>query len=245
MKSTLIPVCFLIMSAACGGGGDDAITVVDAAIDAPVDAAIDAAIDGPPVCNAPSMVCGGVCTDVTQSEQYCGDCNTACTGGKVCNAGNCACAQDITIPPNPTWGFSLVNDTQVPGVTLGVGVLGALTTDALLVGRTTSDTMVGTPHTLSGGSVGTPPFVAYGYDVSLATMTASAAYYATEGTLTFTKICLTGAGQMAGFSATLEGAAFSAVDSLTNPVLVPGGCRYPMTGTLGTITLTYGNVTCP
>lgn len=244
--ASLVPALLSsIALAACGGGGDDTVVVVDAAIDAPIDAAIDAGIDAPPVCNAPNMVCGGQCTDVTTSEQFCGDCNTACTGGQVCEGGDCACATDITIPANPSFAFSQLQNQG--GLTIGIGVLADATVNVLVVGKAGADVAINTPHTLSGASLGTPPFAAFGYDVDIGSMTASAAYYATEGTLTFTKICLADSmtGQQAGFAGTLTNAAFSAVDSLMNPVLVPGGCRIPTTGTIASVTFSYGNVTCP
>lgn len=233
-----------IALAACGGGGDDTVVVVDAAIDAPIDAAIDAGIDAPPVCNAPNMTCGGQCVDVTTSEQYCGDCNTACSGGQVCMTGHCDCAMGLTIPSSPDFTPML---QEQGGLTLGLGIRFGGTLDVLVVGKAGADVAVNTPHTLSGMSLGTPPFAAFGYDVDIGSMTASAAYYATEGTLTFTKICLADSmtGQQAGFSGTLTNAAFSAVDSLMNPVLVPGGCRIPTTGTIPSVTFSFGNVTCP
>lgn len=243
---TILAASFVLV--ACGGGGDDTAAVDAAAIDATeIDAPIDARqIDAPPACNAPSMVCDGDCIDVTTNEQFCGDCDTSCTGGTVCTSSSCACA-DITVSTNPSFVFENVSDSNVPGATVGIGAYFASTIDALVIGRVTADTQINTPHTLSGGTVGTPPFAAFGYDIDPSSMTASAAYYATAGTLTFTKICLTTAGgQMAGFSGTLSGAVLEAVDSLQNPVLVPGGCRIPLNApaTLPTITFSYGNVSC-
>ncbi|MBL8623833.1 MAG: hypothetical protein JNK64_21165 [Myxococcales bacterium] len=241
--ASLVPALLTSISlAACGGGGDDTVVVVDAAIDAPIDAAIDAGIDAPPVCNAPNMVCGGQCTDVTTSEQFCGNCTTACSGGQVCESSACVCATDITIPASPSFFMPMVQSQG--GLTLGIGPMLGNTVDVLVVGKAGADVAVNTPHTLSGASLGTPPFAAFGYDVNISTQTASAAYYATSGTLTFTKICLADSmtGQQAGFAGTLTNATFSAVDSLMNPVLVPGGCTFDVTGT---VTFSFGNVTCP
>jgi hypothetical protein len=246
MKSaSLVPALFTsIALAACGGGGDDTVIVVDATIDAPIDAAIDAAIDAPPVCNAPNMVCGGQCTDVTTSEQFCGNCTTSCAGGTVCTSSQCVCAAGLTIPSTPDFINPMLQEQG--GLTLGIGPRFASTLDVLVVGKAGADVAINTPHTLSGASLGTPPFAAFGYDVDIGSMTASAAYYATEGTLTFTKICLADSmtGQQAGFAGTLTNAAFSAVDSLMNPVLVPGGCRIPTTGTIPSVTFSFGNTTC-
>ena len=89
-------------------------------------------------------------------------------------------------------------------------------------------------YDLAGASPGTPPFAAVGYDLDLDTLTPSASFYATRGTLTFTRICA------GGFQGTLTGAHFVAVAGLMNPTLVPNGCAFdvPM------ITFAYG-ATCP
>ena len=232
--ASLVPALLTsIALAACGGGGDDTVVVVDATIDAP------------PVCNAPNMVCGGQCTDVTTSEEFCGDCTTACSGGQICEGGDCACAADISIPATPSFFMPMVQAQG--GLTIGIGPMLGNTVDILVVGKAGADVAVNTPHVLTGASLGTPPFAAFGYDVNISTQTASAAYYATEGTLTFTKICLADSmtGQQAGFSGTLTNVAFSAVDSLMNPVLVPGGCRFPLMGTIPSVSFSFGNTTCP
>jgi hypothetical protein len=95
--------------------------------------------------------------------------------------------------------------------------------------------------------VGTPPFAAFGYDVSIASMTASAAYYATAGTLTFTKICLadTATGQMPGFAGTLTGAVFERRRQPHQPRPRPQRLHpISVPATLPTITFSYGNVSC-
>ncbi|MBK9032617.1 MAG: hypothetical protein IPL61_15110 [Myxococcales bacterium] len=237
--NALVLVCAGAL-AACGGGGDDQVVVVDAAIDAPIDAAIDAA---PPVCAPPNMMCGTDCVNVTSSEAFCGDCMTACSGGQVCTNSACGCAAGLTIPASPTFFMPQINAGLLPGATLGIGPYLGATIDLLVVGRVTADVAVNTPNTLSGANLGTPPFAAFGYDIDTASMLPAAAYYATAGTLTFTKICLedTATGQQPGFSGTLTAATFSAVDSITNPVLVPGGCTFSVPGT---VTFTFGDVSC-
>ncbi len=248
LTRALVPALALPFALVACGGGDDAATIDAAEVDAvAVDAAVDARqIDAAPVCNAPNMVCGGDCVDVTSSEEFCGDCNTSCSGGTVCTSSACLCAMNLTIPSNPSF-FMPMMQSQA-GLNVGIGPMIGTTLDILVVGKSATDAAINTPHTLSGAMVGTPPFAAFGYDVSIASMTASAAYYATAGTLTFTKICLadTATGQMPGFAGTLAGAVFEAVDSLTNPVLVPNGCRIPSDppATLPTITFSYGNVSC-
>jgi hypothetical protein len=240
LRASVSALITMFAVAACGGGGsgDDIVTVVDAAVDAAPDARIDAP---PPVCNPPNMMCGTECVDVTSSEDFCGNCMTSCSGGQVCNASVCACAANITVPANPMFAFSQVQGAGMS--TIAFGLIIGNPNNVLVVGRDTADTAVNMPHTLSGMSLGTPPFAAFGYDVDIGSMTVSAAYYATAGTLTFTKICLedTMTGQMAGFSGTLTGATFSAVDSLMNPVIVPGGCTFSVPGT---VTFSYGNTSC-
>jgi hypothetical protein len=241
MRHVFVSSFALAAICSCGGGGSD-IVVIDAAIDAtPV--VVDAAIDGPTqACAPPMMMCGPDCSDTTTDERYCGNCATSCVGGQVCTNSTCACAVGLTIPSSPSF-FMEQLSTALPGATIGIGPYFGSTIDALVVGRTTADTAINTPHTLDGTNLGTPPFVAFGYDIDIATRMPSAAYYATAGTLTFTKICLAdaGTGQMAGFSGTLSGATFTAVEGLMNPVLVPGGCSFNVAGP---VAFTYGNVTC-
>ncbi|MEZ4402477.1 MAG: hypothetical protein R3B06_20810 [Kofleriaceae bacterium] len=229
-----------VLVAACGGGGGDPIVVVDASIDAPIDAAIDAAL---PACSAPRMMCGAECVDTSSNEQACGDCTTTCTGGQVCSNSACGCPT-VTIPAAPSFLQQMVSSTLLPGATIGLGGYFGATIDALVVGRVTADTTVDVPVTLDGTNLGTPPFVAFGYDLDINTQTPAAAFYATAGTLTFTKICLADAatGQTAGFTAVLRDATFAGVEGLMNPVLTPGGCTFQAAGP---ITMTFGNVTCP
>jgi hypothetical protein len=39
--------------------------------------------------SCPTAVCGGACVDTQTSEQHCGSCGNACTGGKSCVGGQC------------------------------------------------------------------------------------------------------------------------------------------------------------
>jgi hypothetical protein len=232
-RTSLIATGLIAALAACGGDDDGGVTVIDApAIDAPIDAAIDA----PPVCNAPNMVCGGECTDVTSNEQYCGDCNTACPGGEVCTTSTCACAPAF-VPANPQGLFTMMFEQL--GLSIGISVYGASTTNILLGGISVANTEENTPYTVSP-DVGTPPFIAAGYNVDLGTQTADAAYYATAGTLTFTKICPPSSPGGAGYSGTLTNATFSAVEGLTNPVIVQDGCTFDV----ASVTFSFGDVSC-
>lgn len=217
---------------ACGGDDDGTPIVADAATDAAIDAI---PIDAPPACNAPSMVCGGECVDVTSSNEFCGDCTTACAGGEICTTSTCDCVAPF-VPAAPA-GFSQMFEQS--GFTIGLVLYGSTTTNAILVGISAANTQENTPYTVSS-TVGTPPFIAAGYDVDISTQEAEAAYYATAGTITFTKVCPASSPAGAGFSGTLTDATFSAVESLTNPVLVTDGCSF----TVPSVEFSVGDVSC-
>ncbi len=40
-------------------------------------------------CAAPSLVCGGVCVDVTSDAMHCGKCDNSCPGNQVCTKSDC------------------------------------------------------------------------------------------------------------------------------------------------------------
>lgn len=211
--------------AACGGGGNDGpVVLVDARpIDAPQ---IDAA-----VCSG--MVCDGTCIDTTTDEQHCGGCTTVCEAGKTCQSSSCMCAPSF-LPAMPSFVQQQLNTQLLPGATLGIGGMLNSTIDALVVGYPTATVRVGQPYTLSGATLGTPPFVAAGYDVDLMSFMPAASFYATTGTLTFTAVCA------GGFEGTLTNAHFVAVAGLMNPTLVPNGCAFDVPS----LSFSYGNA-CP
>lgn len=225
---------------ACGGDDDGGVTVIDAAlpIDAPVDAPIDAF-----VCNPPNTTCSGQCVDTTSNPDFCGDCNTACRGSQTCETSACECVA-ITIPASPQLFMSMLI-TDVPGLTIGAGGLLGNSIDALLVGLATAGTVEDMPYELTGNSVGSPPFVGYGYDLDTSTFEPAAAYYATSGTLTFTKICITN-NAVVGFSATVTNAVFQEVSGgLTNPTIVENGCTIGTSAApVASVSVTYGDVSC-
>jgi hypothetical protein len=226
----------LLAVPACGGGDSGgSVTLVDAA--EPIDAAVDAA----PVCSAPNMMCGADCLDVSTDEQHCGNCSTTCTAN-VCLSGVCSCPATF-LPANPRFAQAMVSDQLFDGATVGFGLMGTgVTLDVFAAGYATDDVMLNHAYPLSSSSLGnppTPPFAAIGYDLDLQGFTLSAGYYATEGTITFTKVC---DGGMAG---TLANVKFSMVSDLfTNPTLVPGGCTVPATGTIATVSFAIGTA-CP
>ncbi len=211
--------------AACSGDDGNPTVITDAReIDAPP--AIDAS-----TCNG--TVCAGTCFDTFVDEQHCGDCTTVCDPGQACQAGDCACPPSF-VPATPSFIQQQIDTTILAGATLGIGGMLNSTIDAMIVAYPTATVMVGRAYDLAGATPGTPPFAAVGYDLDLDTLTPSASFYATRGTLTFTRICA------GGFQGTLAGAHFVAVAGLMNPTLVPNGCAFdvPM------ITFAYG-ATCP
>lgn len=215
----------LALAAACSG--DDGATPIDAAVDAAVDApSIDAR-----VCTM--LTCNGADVDSCLDEQHCGDCTTTCEAGFACQAGACECPPPF-VPSSPGFVQSQVRTDILPGATLGIGGMLGSTIDALIVGYPTDTVQTAHPYDLSTGTPGQPPFVGAGYDVDLDTFTPSASFYATAGTLTFTRVCA------GGFEGTLANAHFVAVEGIMNPTLVDNACAFdvPM------VTFAYGE-TCP
>lgn len=208
---------------ACGGD-DGAATPVDAAVDAP---SIDAFVCTTLTCDGNGKIDG--CLD----EQHCGDCTTVCEAGNACQAGACACPPSF-VPASPGFVQSQIRTDVLPGATLGIGGMLNSTIDALIVGYPTANVQTNHAYDLSATAPGTPPFVGAGYDVDLNTFTPSASFYATEGTLTFTRICA------AGFEGTLTDAHFVAVEGIMNPTLVENSCAFDVP----TLTFAYGD-TCP
>ncbi|HUQ01163.1 MAG TPA: hypothetical protein VM261_01650 [Kofleriaceae bacterium] len=233
-------VALLALSGACGGD-DGGVTVVDAA----VDAVIDAVPDAPPlVCNAPSMNCGGMCVNTTNTEMYCGDCNTACTGGRLCQSSACACPT-ATPPTTVSAGLPSIA-VSAQGVLFGAS---SISGNALVAVVDPANTTLNQAYTMSEAALGDLPLAGFAINLDIQNMTAEATFAATEGTLTITDICPgTGAtfppdGRLVG---TLTNVKFSAVDGLLsgNPVITPGGCTIPATGTIPSITFTFGETSC-
>lgn len=42
-----------------------------------------------PKCDTHERLCGGVCTDITNSVKHCGDCTTVCGADERCSGGQC------------------------------------------------------------------------------------------------------------------------------------------------------------
>lgn len=242
--STTCAFAALLALGACGGGDDDAVTVVDATVDAEIDAPIDAP---PLVCNAPTMNCNGQCVNTTNDEQFCGNCTTQCPAGQICTTSSCACPTDVPTSFTGGIGIALQANTQLNTNTLDG--------NALLVGIDPTMAMTGQGYTLSAATLGMLPSVGYGVGFSVNTGTGSfnvdAAFAATEGTLTFTTVCPDTSGGLpnipnGGVVGTLTNVKFQAVDGLLSgtPTIVEGGCTLPATGTYASISFTLGNGSC-
>lgn len=216
---------FAAVAACSGDDGGGPVTVIDAAVDAAPDAPIDA-----PACTG--MVCNGGCVDTQTDEDFCGNCSTACTDGEACFSGDCMCPPAF-VPESPSFLLNQIR-TDIPQTQLGIG--GYITTeiDVLIVAKPDAAPL-NTPFPLTGATLGTPPFVAAGYDIDQATMEPTAAYYATAGTVTFTRQC------QGGFAGVASNVTFSAVTGgFTSPMIVPNGCTF----TVPTVNFAYGAV-CP
>ena len=213
---------FGVLGAACSGDGG-VVVAVDAAIDAKV---VDAS-------TCQGMICGGECLDTTLDEQHCGSCTTVCDPGEACQLSNCACPPSF-VPAAPNFVQQQIDATLLPGATLGIGGMLNSTIDAIIVAYPTATVQVNHNYDLAGATAGSPPFVAAGYDINLDNFTPSASFYATRGTLRFTKVCAD------GFAGTLTSGHFVAVMGLMNPTLVPNGCAFDVP----TMAFAYGNA-CP
>lgn len=230
----------LAITAACGGG-DDAVTVVDAA----PDAAIDAPTDAPPlVCNPPTMNCGGQCVNTTNDPMFCGNCTTVCNGGRICSTSQCMCP-NVTVPTSVSGGGGTFAGV-FQGVLFGSSTFSG---DALVAVADPMNTMLNQDYVLSEATLGQLPTVGFAVNLMIANPpTADATFAATEGTLRITSLCEGSGGfpPNGRISGTLTNVKFSAVDGLLsgNPVITPGGCTLPPTGTIPSITFTFGDPNC-
>lgn len=233
MRLRLVSIASFALLSTLAACGDDSGTEF---IDASVPDAVPAPPDAEPfVCTAPTPDdCGGVCVDLDSSEATCGDCDTSCTGGEYCNSGTCECPPAF-VSENPSFLFEQVDDTQLPGSVIGFGVFSNGGGHVLAAGYVTADTMVNEPYEFNDNPLEFP-LLAAGYNVDVQTQQLDAAFAATAGTITFTEIC------DGGFAGVATNVTFSGVDSITNPVIVPGGCEFTVKGT---ITFSYGTDCTP
>ncbi|HVV85001.1 MAG TPA: hypothetical protein VHE35_18180 [Kofleriaceae bacterium] len=215
-------VALALAGAACSGDDGGGVTVDAQEIDAAVDA---------PACTG--MVCDQVCLDTSTDHDHCGSCTNMCGADQQCRDSQCACPEGF-IPAEPAFVQQQISTNTLPGATLGIGGLLETEIDALIVGYPTDSVEVNHPYALTGESLGTPPFAAAGFNIDLNSFMPAAAFYATSGTVTFTKVCA------AGFEGTLTDAHFAQVAGIMNPTLVPDGCSFDVPS----VTFAYGDV-CP
>lgn len=209
---------FALVSVAAAACGDDGGTTF-------IDAAVPDAVPIPPdaeplVCSGSTPDdCNGLCVNLDTSEATCGDCDTSCTGGEFCNQGTCECPPAFVVQ-DPSFVFEQIDSSQIPNTTIGFGVFSNGGGHVLAVAYSTNPaTAVGTPIPLDTDPL-TMPLIGAGYNVDVQSQTFDAAFAATAGEITFTTIC------DVGFSGTATNVKFSGVDSLTNPVVIPGGCEF-------------------
>lgn len=213
----LVALCVPI--AACGGGDDAIALVIDAG---PPDAEIIPDAE-PFVC--PDDECDTVCVNFDTDEATCGDCDTQCQGGAVCQTGTCACPPAF-VPATPVFLFDQLTD-MIPGAITGFGIYSAAGTHALGAAYPLMDDGVtpaltlNMPYDLTGALEA--PGIFAGYNVNLQEMAADAAYAATDGTITFTEICA------GGFTGHADEVTFTGIMSFDNPTPDPSGCSFTVT----------------
>lgn len=67
--------------------------------------------DGGINCDPPLQLCGIDCVDTTADPRYCGDCETECASGWVCEGGRCVDPGDCRINDTGCTGFSYCDET--------------------------------------------------------------------------------------------------------------------------------------
>jgi hypothetical protein len=194
-----------------------------------------ATIKLPDASSCPVASCGGVCVDTTTDKQHCGSCTNACTQtGSTCGGTPAACGCPAAFLPasHTDAGSDLV--TAFGGATLAIGLESAANgTNGVVIGYDPATIQTAHAYDLSTVTAGTRPYVQAAYGFDLMTFIPSAAFYATAGTLTFTKACAN------GVVGTLTGATFKASTNVSNPMIDLAGCGF----TMPTVTFTIG--ACP
>lgn len=161
--------------------------------------------DEAPAC--PSLACGGQC---------------CASYGRVCAASaTCSCPDASMLPAEFTTGITVIDPNQVPGA-LSAAIIFTDTTGAthtFVVGYR-ADTAVGTDLPLAPLGTGVTPFAALGWRVSFATQSSRTGYYATTGSVRFTRACLD------GVAGTLSGLTFTEQTATSDQTPLPGGCSF-------------------
>ena len=233
MRLRLVSIASFALLSALAACGDDSGTEF---IDASVPDAVPPPPDAEPfVCTNPTPDdCNGVCVDLDSSEATCGTCETSCTGGEYCNGGDCECPAAF-VAANPSFVFEQIDGSQIPDTVIGIGVFSNGGGHVLATAYSTlkGETEVGVEYTFDADPL-TMPLLGAGYNVNVQTQQLDSAFAATAGTIEFTEIC------DVGFSGVATDVTFSGVESLFNPVIVPGGCTFDV----ASVTFSYGEP-CP
>ncbi len=185
---------------------------------------------------APPPPDAAVCDlDVSEDEANCGACDHLCHGGEVCKDASCECPGGV-VPPFvfPTGFeqfFGLGGFQLVLAPTLGLGSI-----NGLIFGYDTG-LPLDTDIDLATVPLGSTPFVASAVGLDIETMALDASYFATSGTIKFTKRCET------EIEGTLRNATFNGVTGgLLGggiPMPDPDGCVVQVT------TLSFHLATAP
>jgi hypothetical protein len=207
--------CVLLATLALAACGNDGGSGADAPPLVPV---VDAMPPPPDAFVCTQTMCGMDCVDTTTDEFNCGMCGRMCQSGASCTMSDCVCPPSF-LPAVLDQGFMEQVTDQFPGAYVALYPFFEGIVNLAAVGYPMVGTQIGMDYTLTD-QLGTPPFVAAGYNLDIQTQTAQAAFYATSGTLNFTTACNVGA------TGTLTNATFQAVESITNPVIDPNGCTF-------------------
>jgi len=218
--ASLAPLALAVALVIPACGGDDPPA---APADGPPAPSSDAAVDGPTTTadSGPSTDGNAACDPF------------ACQGGAHCMGNACVCPQPFVTNPLDYSGF--VN-ALVPfqGNLLAARQFSdphESYDNAIIAGLSMASTQQGTEYTLGGGANPlTPPFLGVGYNVVIAQPPdADGGFYATSGTITFTRICPPPVpGQPGGgIEAVANNVHFQGIKgSLTAPSIDPQGCGF-------------------
>ncbi len=105
------------------------------------------------VCEAPQLDCGGdACVDSGTDNAHCGECNTACTGGTSCVAGECLCPDGQELCGNAC----VATGTCDSCATVRAGMISNFENQALTIIPQTGEDWDGTWETFQGADQGPP-----------------------------------------------------------------------------------------
>ena len=228
LSLSIVAAAFL---GSCGDdGGGPEVSLSDSG-PAPADAAVDAGAPDAFVCTMTD--CGGACVDTTTDVNHCGGCDMACaSAGQVCSGSlPCACPESF-VPA--TVGGTFDQISMQAGAYLAIAPLGLTSPLNVVIVAYELTLDLDTEYDLAESlAATTPPSIILGNDVDISSMNAKAAYAATEGTISFDRVCADGA------SGTVTDVVFAEVGGIADPTPVEGGCSYAYD------TIAFDIGTCP